>query len=572
MQDHRRDASAPDVASGSAGPVPEMVPPPEKPKRSRWPWLAATLILLIAGGLYWQLRPTGADPEAAGTAVAQLPTAKVETRGLQQTIRLTGTTQAERFASLIAPRLRGSRSGRGRTRSGGNLIQTKSTITVASTSSISRSSISSSLSATGTVASTGNTGGGGFSGAPRSGSSAMKASTSRVGGSSSGSSGSNISSSGGGGSGAMGSSGLGSTSTSIPGGGGGGSRRRGDFHMALHKLIEPGTEVKKGDVIAEFDRQYMLTRLEDYKSSVMQVEASFEKGIADLAVTRKAHRQSILSAKGSLERAELDIKAIPVLSEIDSERLRLAREEAEAEHKQLLSEVKYVDISEQSQLRTAKLEVQQAQVELRRNTDNVDKLLIKAPIDGMVVMLNVFSNGEFRQVREGDELHGGQPFIRVVDNSSMVIETSVNQVDVEKMRIGQKAVVHFDAFPDLSLPARVFSIGTVAKARQYRREYVTEIPVKLKLDKVDPRVIPDLSASADVIVETAEQVTVAPLGAVFSDPGDGSSYVFVQHASGWEKREVELGIKNSIAAEVLSGLKTGEVIALQRPAAAVSEK
>ena len=342
--------------------------------------------------------------------------------------------------------------------------------------------------------------------------------------------------------------------------------------MALHKLIEPGTIVKKGDVIAEFDRQYMLTRLEDYKSSVAQVEASFEKGVADLGVTRKAHDQSILSAKGSLERAELDIKAIPVLSQIDSERLKLAREEADAEYEQLLSEVKYVDIAEQSQLRTAELEVKQAQVELQRNTDNVDKLLIKAPISGMTVMLNVFTNGEFRPVREGDELHSGQPFIRVVDNRSMVIETSVNQVDVEKLRIGQKAVVHFDAFPELTLPARVYSIGTVAKARRYRREYVTEVPVKLKLEKVDPRVIPDLSASADVILETAEQATVAPLGAVFSDPGDGRSYVFVQQASGWEKREIELGLRNSIAAEVLSGLKTGEVVALQRPAADVPEK
>ena len=343
--------------------------------------------------------------------------------------------------------------------------------------------------------------------------------------------------------------------------------------MALQKLIEPGSRVKKGDVIAEFDRQYMLTRLEDYKASVAQVEASFEKGKADLAVTRKAHDQSIRAAKGDLEKADLDVKATPVLSAIDSERLKLALEEAEAEYEEILSETEFVDVSEKAQVRIAELEVEQANVELERNTNNIDRLLMKAPIDGMTVMLNVFRNGEFGQVREGDELYSGMPFMQVVDTSSMVIDSVVNQIDVEKMRIGQKAIVHFDAFPDLVLPARVYSIGTVAKARQYRPDYVKEVPVKLKLEKLDPRVIPDLTVSVDVVLETEEQATVAPLEAIFFSPGGAEgTCVFVQRAPGWEKREVELGMKDNVAADVRSGLKAGEVIALQRPSAGVREQ
>jgi len=77
---------------------------------------------------------------------------------------------------------------------------------------------------------------------------------------------------------------------------------------------------------------------------------------------------------------------------------------------------------------------------------------------------------------------------------------SMAQVCVERLRIGSRAKVHFDAYPDLELPARVYSVGGIARQGGQRATYVKEIPIKLKLEKTDPRVIPDLSVSADVLL------------------------------------------------------------------------
>lgn len=576
MEVHKKGFAVPEVRPAEPRPAPELVPlPARRRKPSLW-WWWLPLILLIGAGLYWKLARDRAARESAAGAVAQVPAVAVDVRPLERTIRLSGSTRAEKYASLLVPRLEGSRSGRGR-EARANLIQTNSTITVNSTSTVARSSTASRLSQTGLVASSGDTGGGGFSGAPRSGSSAMRAATSRVGGTASASSsGGNISSTTQSSS-ALGATGLGSTASSLSGGaagppaiGGaaGGGRRRGDFHLALQKLAPAGIRVKKGDVVAEFDRQFMLLRLEDYKASVAQSKAAFEKGKADLQVTRKAHEQSILAAKSNLEKAHLDVKATPVLSLIDSERLKLALEEAEAQYRQLLEEVRYINIAEKAQIRVAELQVKDAEVELRRAENNVDKLVAKAPIDGMVVHLNVFRGGEFGQVREGDELWGGMPFMQIVEPDSMVVDAKVNQVDADKIRIGQRAYVRFDAFPDLVLPARVYSVGTVAVARQYRQEYVKEVPVLFKLEQMDPRVIPDLSASVDVVIEKEDKAAVVPAEALFSDPGDAQRYVFVKRGSGWQKRPVEVGLRNHIAAAVRSGLKAGELVALRRPPAA----
>jgi multidrug resistance efflux pump len=200
---------------------------------------------------------------------------------------------------------------------------------------------------------------------------------------------------------------------------------------------------------------------------------------------------------------------------------------------------------------------------LQRAEANADRMLMKAPIDGIVVMQSTWRGGEFGQVQQGDQIRSGQFFMSIVDPSSMVVTASVNQVDSEALRLGMKATVRLDAYPDIRLPATVVGIGAMTKSGGYRAQFVREIPVRLKLDGMDPRVIPDLSASADVVIETASQAPVVPLAAVFNDSGD--SFVFLRGPSGWVRKEVELGLTNHVAAAARSGLRKGDVVALRRP-------
>ena len=318
-------------------------------------------------------------------------------------------------------------------------------------------------------------------------------------------------------------------------------------------------------MVAEFDRQYMLTRLDDYRASVSQIEASIRKMKAELEVSRNSHAQTIENAKAALEKAKLDVKTIPVLGAIDAERTRLAAEEAEARYKQLLAEVKFVEIGYQSQIRNAELEIQQAHMELKRAEANADRMLIKAPINGLAVMQTMFRGTEFAQIQPGDQLYPGMMFMQIVDPSSMIINATVNQVDVDNLRIGQKANVRFDAYPDLEVPAHVAAIGAMTRAGGQRASYVKDIPVILKIDEMDSRIIPDLSVSIDVVLKSEEQATIAPLSSVFQDGSGGSPHVYVRTGDAWERRDVELGLSNNLYVVVSSGLKPGEVVAQDPP-------
>ncbi|MEN6601966.1 MAG: HlyD family efflux transporter periplasmic adaptor subunit [Bryobacteraceae bacterium] len=364
----------------------------------------------------------------------------------------------------------------------------------------------------------------------------------------------------------MGTSGLGSTSTSGGiGSGGGGGGGGGDWMMVIEELKESGARVSKGDVVAAFDRQYMQTRLDDYQDTVTQAEASFRTLKANLEVTRKAYEQSVRTVRADLEKARLDLKTIPVQSAITTETLKLAEEEANARQKEILAEARYVDEIEQSRLRLGQSELKEAHNELRRVQANIDRMVVKAPLDGIAVVQPIIRGTEFTTIQAGDQLWPGQLFMKVVDPNSMIVNTFVNQADVEAIRIGARARVRFDAYPDLELPAHVYSVGALGRTGRFRANFLSEIPVTFRLDKMDPRVIPDLSVSVDVVVGSESGPALAPREALFTDSGADTPYVFVQGPSGWDKREVTVGLMNNTTAVVRSGLRPGEVLAAERP-------
>jgi RND family efflux transporter MFP subunit len=337
----------------------------------------------------------------------------------------------------------------------------------------------------------------------------------------------------------------------------------GDFSLVLMKLASPGSHIKTGDTVAEFDPTNQLQRLDDYKDSTVQQENTVKKMLANLAAVKESHDQQVRTAKADWDKSLLDLKTKEVKSEIDAEKFRLTAEESEAKYKQLVSESALVDESQRASIRSSELNRDQSKLEMARAENNVQKMVIKAPMNGIVVLNTTTRNGEFGQIREGDVVAAGQPFMTIVDPSSMVLNATVNQVDAEKLRLGMKATVRVDAYPDIELPATLIGIGAMAKASTFRARFVGEIPLRLKIEKMDGRVIPDLTGSAEIVLSSERNTMVVPRTAVFAE--NNESYVFVQGTEGWTKKKVELGLPNYTTVAIKSGIQKGDVVALQRP-------
>ena len=544
MQPSMSSAPAPQprVAPAPKPGAPTLVPAPQKPARRRFAMFAglAVAVVILAGAAYYFQAKTGARTPGGPEGIV-VRTAAVDAGELQETIRVTGVISAERFAAVMAPQIRGSRSGRGR----GGMTGNANTGAAADTSS----SASSAASTTSTTASS---------------LGAQRGTTNRFNDSAAVNSANKSSNTSMTNPAAAASVGRGSTVGSLPSSNSGSWGGAGnDWTMVLISLAEGGSYVKKGDVVAEFDRQYQVLRRDDYNDSVVQMEANIKRMKADLAVTKEAHDQQVKSAKAAWDKAELDLKTIEVRSAIEAENFRLNAEQAKATYQQVLADVKTLEESQRAQIRAAEIDRDQAKIELQRAENNVQKMTIQAPIGGIVVMQSIFRGGDFGQIKQGDQVYSGQFFMSIVDPSSMVLNGTVNQVDAELLRLGAKARIQFDAYPELEASGTVVGVGAMAKVSVFRASYVAGIPVRVKLDRVEQRIIPDLTASADIVVRAEKDAVIAPRAGVFQE--NGGPFVFLQSPTGWVRRDVELGLGNHVTVTVRSGLQKGDVIALQRP-------
>jgi multidrug efflux pump subunit AcrA (membrane-fusion protein) len=288
---------------------------------------------------------------------------------------------------------------------------------------------------------------------------------------------------------------------------------------------------------------------------------------ADLDVKRAQHNQLIRVAKANFDKAVLDLKTAPVRSAIQIENFKLNRGEASAHLVELEKQSKLMEVSEQAAIRKYELELADSQLELKRAQANAARMTLRAPRNGLVVLAPVRRGSEMGQVQVGDQIGSGQAVLQIVDTDTLVVDATANQADAEMIHAGMPARVHLDAYPGLELPAKVLTVGFYARPQGFRPDWVRTMTVRLEVAASYPRVIPDLSASADLVLATSPEAPIIPLDYLTSDGTRPA--VFVRHGETWEKRPVELGARNYIQAAVLSGVKPGEVIGRPADVAAI---
>ena len=328
--------------------------------------------------------------------------------------------------------------------------------------------------------------------------------------------------------------------------------------LVLMKLVKSGAPVKKGELIAQIDPQATQDHLDDVKDQVLQAENDVIKRKAEQAVEWENLQQTLRQAKADAEKAKLDAQPAGILTDIERELLQLNVEETAARYKQLQENVKVQRTAYEAEIRILEITKERQQRHRDRHEGDLTKYTIYAPMDGLAVMQPIFRGGEMGQIQEGDQVGPGQLFLRVVDPRSMQVEARANQAESSALRIGQKVIAHLDAFPGKEFSGSIYSIGALAVSGWLQNYYIRNIPVNITIDGSDPLLIPDLSASADVVIEQADNVLAIPLKAVRHS--NGKPTVLVKRGDSLQEREVTLGIEDEKRVAVTSGLSAGEVV------------
>lgn len=330
--------------------------------------------------------------------------------------------------------------------------------------------------------------------------------------------------------------------------------------LVVTRLTPPGTQVRKGDLLVEFDRQGQLKAAQDRRSDYLDLVAQIQKKQAEHDVARAADETGLKKAEHDVGRARLEILKNEMLSRVAAEKNEQALEEAEATLKQLRATFDLKRRAASAELRTLEIQRDRALAAARHAEANATKMAIASPLDGLVVLKTTWKGSGMGEVQEGEEVRPGVPILEVVSRAGMQVRARVNQADGHLLRPGMPATIRLDAYPGFALPGRLETLAPVAGASDLSPRVRFFVGL-FSVAGDDPRLMPDLSSAVDVELARLARAIVVPRDALAFDGGKW----FVRPGGGG-RREVDVGPVDDLEAVVRSGLEEGARVSRQSPA------
>ncbi|GAA0740492.1 efflux RND transporter periplasmic adaptor subunit [Clostridium oceanicum] len=229
-----------------------------------------------------------------------------------------------------------------------------------------------------------------------------------------------------------------------------------------------------------------------------------------------------------------------IIQQVDNASLNLERQRLEEESSKS-------NTSEELQ----NLLIEDAEKKLQYAQSDKANMLVTSPINGLIVQ---------KQKESGDKIQSEQTILEVSDISALKAKVSVDELDIAKIKKGQKVKINSSSIQNKSYEGEVESISP----KGVTENNVTTYDVVIKLNDIKDLKL-GMTINSEIIVESKNNVLSVPSEAIVEK--DGKKYVTVEDENSpkGKVKEVKCGIENEESVEILEGIKEGENIIVHLP-------
>jgi HlyD family secretion protein len=326
--------------------------------------------------------------------------------------------------------------------------------------------------------------------------------------------------------------------------------------------IREGQTVEKGDLLVKINPDLLESSVNRSRAGLANAKAGYEQAKASLVEAKANYNRSVtLFEKGVISRADFDTSIA-------------AFERAKAAE------------------RSAYFSVQSAAATVNEASDNLGRTSIYAPMTGTISLLAV----ELGERVVGTQQMAGTELLRVADLSQMEVEVDVNENDIVKIAMGDKAIVEVDAYLKKKFDGIVTEIANTASG-QLTADQVTNFKVKVRIlpssyqDLLEGKPAnyspfkPGMTATVDIITMEKKDAVAVPISSVVvkNDTTDSKKRanisidakkyecVYIKEGDQARLRVITTDIQDDKNIVVTEGLKVGEVV-ITGPYSTVTKK
>ncbi|MFW6301299.1 MAG: efflux RND transporter periplasmic adaptor subunit [Bacillota bacterium] len=191
-------------------------------------------------------------------------------------------------------------------------------------------------------------------------------------------------------------------------------------------------------------------------------------------------------------------------------------------------------------------EINERRTQLEIAEENLEERTMKADISGEIVQL---------ELEAGDEASPGGSVIRILDETSYLVELNIDEGDSRRVESGQSAKIEITAVPEKIYEGSVTQVKRVTEVVNN----VVVVPAEVKLNESSSDFRPGYSADVEIIVESVENSIRIPVTAIFTE--EGQDYAVTIDDEGMaESVPVETGLSDGLHVEIISGLEENDRI------------
>lgn len=248
-------------------------------------------------------------------------------------------------------------------------------------------------------------------------------------------------------------------------------------------------------------RENAMKRVESQKKTVLSRER-----------TISARESAISTREATLEQQHINLENLKKMREKAEEEDRLQLENAETRWQELSLTINNEKLlTEQSKV-SADANLLRRQSSLKNQNERLEWTTIKAPMAGTVTLL---------AIEEGEIVTSGRsafsqspPLMTIADLSRMVVKTYINEVDMERLRLNQRAEIKVDAYQEKKYEGRVYEISPSGQ----EQDNIISFEVMIEVVGSPEELRPGMSADVDIITYEEKNVLLLPLDALIKQP------------------------------------------------------
>ncbi|WP_299460958.1 efflux RND transporter periplasmic adaptor subunit [uncultured Microscilla sp.] len=332
------------------------------------------------------------------------------------------------------------------------------------------------------------------------------------------------------------------------------------WQVKISRIIPEGTKVKEGEFIASLDRSELADKLKNEQTELDKASSQFTQAKLDTTLELREARDKLINLRYAqrekelvLEQSKYEPPATIKQAQIDLEKAKRALIQSTQNY--LIKKDKAIAKMQEAGANLSKVE---SKVEFLQKL--MKEFNITAPKSGMMIYARTWDG---KKKREGSTISAWNSTVATLpDLSVMVSRTYINEVDIKKIKNGQKVNIGLDAFPKKQLTGKVIKIANVGEQKPNSDAKVFE--VNIEIHEQDSLLLPSMTTSNNIIAKTVKNVLSVPLEAIHNQ-GDSLTYVFQKDGASLKRVEVMVGETNENEAVVLAGLTKEDMVTLSRP-------